>query len=253
MQAVIIGSGGAIPQPDRTPCSVWVTAAGKNLVFDLGPGVLSRLAAEGLAHDQIEAILISHFHMDHTLDLWAYFFAAQIPGFPITGPVMLVAPPGLSKLEEGLRAAYGHWAAPPPGLIDRVRVEPARPASRELFPGLTLAHGPASHKPESTAYRLEADGRSLVYTGDTGPSDELIALAAGADVLITECSFPDDKPLEGHLTPTLAGRLAARAKVGRLVLTHLYPPTDGQDLVTPAEKAFGGPVMVAHDGLRLNF
>ena len=90
----------------------------------------------------------------------------------------------------------------------------------------------------------------MVYTGDTGPSAELASWAKGCDLLLAECSLPDDQAIEGHLTPGTVGRLAASAQPRRLVLTHLYPPTERLDVGKLVGKHFKGPVALAADGDR---
>jgi ribonuclease BN (tRNA processing enzyme) len=93
------------------------------------------------------------------------------------------------------------------------------------------------------------EGR-LVYTGDTGPSADLAAWAKGCDLLLAECSLPDGQGLEGHLTPSTVGRLAAEAAAKQLVLTHLYPPVESVDVAALVAARYKGPVTVAHDGDR---
>lgn len=252
MEIVILGSGTGIPRADRAPCSVLVRAAGRNVVLDLGPGVLRRLAEEGVDFRDLDAILLSHFHPDHTLDLWAFFFAAHWPGYTRPEPVRLLTPPGFDNLAGLLEQAYGHWVGPPEGRVMVHQAPQGSALSLELFPGLKLSHAPAAHKPESMAWRLEAEGRSVVYTGDTGPSAEVVHLARGADVLIADCAMPDTSPLPGHLTPGLAGQAAAQAGVKTLVLTHLYPETDGHDLAAAAAAEFSGRIIVAADGLTIH-
>jgi ribonuclease BN (tRNA processing enzyme) len=88
-----------------------------------------------------------------------------------------------------------------------------------------------------------------VYSGDTDESDSLAELARGADLLVCEASNPFKVP--GHLTPAEAGRLAARAGVKRLLLTHFYPPCDTVDVVALATREFGGEIFKAEDGLRV--
>jgi ribonuclease BN (tRNA processing enzyme) len=119
------------------------------------------------------------------------------------------------------------------------------------LPGIQLTWAPAEHRPESVAYRLEAGGRAFVYTGDTEYSDSVVELARGAHTLLIECSFPDDSPVPGHLTPESAARIASEAGVGRVVLTHIYPAADDLDLVSEVGKGYGGEVLVARDGLKL--
>ena len=90
----------------------------------------------------------------------------------------------------------------------------------------------------------------MVYTGDTGPSESLADWALGCDLLLSECSLPEDRAIAIHLTPAQAGDLARRAEARRLVLTHLYPPVESVDPAKQAGIAFGGEVVVAEDGDR---
>jgi ribonuclease BN (tRNA processing enzyme) len=96
----------------------------------------------------------------------------------------------------------------------------------------------------------DSAGRSLVYSGDTDFSENLTLLAKGADLFICESALPDGQKVAGHLTPSEAGKMAARAGVGTLVLTHLYPECEGVDLVGQSRKHFDGRVVVAQDLMR---
>jgi len=91
-----------------------------------------------------------------------------------------------------------------------------------------------------------------VYTGDTEYSDSVVELASGAHTLLVECSFPDDNPVPGHLTPSSAARIASEAGVERVVLTHIYPAADELDLVAEVGRGYEGEVIVAGDGLRFS-
>ncbi|MBW1713256.1 MAG: ribonuclease Z, partial [Deltaproteobacteria bacterium] len=95
MEVLVLGSGTGVPWPGRAPSSVLVKARSKNLLLDMGPGALQRLTQEGVDWQALDAILLSHLHPDHTLDLWAYFFASRWPGFARKEEVVLVAGRGL--------------------------------------------------------------------------------------------------------------------------------------------------------------
>jgi ribonuclease BN (tRNA processing enzyme) len=102
------------------------------------------------------------------------------------------------------------------------------------------------------AYRLEDPaGKSAVYSGDTGFCEEVVQLARGANLLILEASFPDGQEVEGHLTPSQAGRMASLATVERLVLTHFYPECLATDIAAQCRKTYGGPLTLATDFLRI--
>jgi len=251
MEVLVLGSGTGVPWPGRAPSSVLVKARSKNLLLDMGPGALQRLTQEGVDWQALDAILLSHLHPDHTLDLWAYFFASRWPGFARKEEVVLVAGRGLADLAQGLKAGYGDWLQPRPGLIRRIFLDPAQKNRLELFPGLGLETAPAAHPGQAMSFRLATGDKSLVYSGDTDYSEEVVGLSRRADLFILECAMPEGSKLQGHLTPSEAGRMAARAGAERLVLTHFYPETEGCDLLGPARKEFKGQVALAEDGLRI--
>jgi ribonuclease BN (tRNA processing enzyme) len=148
---------------------------------------------------------------------------------------------------------YGEWVDLAPGLLD---VRQCRGCGFDRFElgGLVVDTAPTVHRPESVAYRVsDGAGRSMVYSGDTDFSEDLISLARGADLFICESALPDAQKVEGHLTPSEAGKMADRAGVDTLVLTHLYPDCDGVDLVAQSRKTFSGKVVVASDLMRLPF
>jgi ribonuclease BN (tRNA processing enzyme) len=111
---------------------------------------------------------------------------------------------------------------------------------------------PLPHPRPNLGFRISVGGRSLVYTGDCGPSDELIRLADGADLLLAEASYAETVPVEliGSLSSAAdVGREAATSGVQRLVLTHLMPKTNEADAVAAAMRSFGGPITVARPSL----
>ena len=116
------------------------------------------------------------------------------------------------------------------------------------FEDFTVETAPVAHNQESIAFRITApDGRSAVYTGDTDYCETIIDLAKETDLLICECALPDKLRVQGHLTPSLAGDLAARAAVRKLVLTHFYPECEREDIEAECRKTYSGPLVLAED------
>ena len=108
---------------------------------------------------------------------------------------------------------------------------------------LTLVGGP-----ESVAFRIAtASGCAVVYSGDTDYSERLVALARQVGLLICEAAVPDDQKIPGHLTPSLAGEMAAQADVQRLMLTHFYPACDQTDIAAQCRRTYNGPLLLAED------
>jgi ribonuclease BN (tRNA processing enzyme) len=250
MELTVIGSGTGVPSLRRgSPCLA-VQAAGRLLVLDLGSGALRALLRHGLNFSAIDVLALTHLHPDHVGDLVPFFFATRYAlGYTRREPFRLLAARGFARFHRRLSEAFAGWLEPPPGLMDLRELAPDGPDEVQ-DEGLTIRSAPTNHTEGSLAFRVEAAGRSLVYSGDTDVSDSLVELARGADLLVLEAANPFKVP--GHLTPAEAGRLAARAGVGRLLLTHFYPPCEAVDVVALAAREFPGEVLRAEDGLSLN-
>lgn len=248
MKLTVIGSGTGVPDRRRgSPCCHLQTDGG-SLIFDLGSGSVRQLWRRGIDIRKADVLALSHFHPDHTADVVPYFFALRNPRFGHGGRLALVGPAGTESYLAALEGVYGRWMKPE-GLALSVH---ELPRGRLDFPDWTIATAPTGHTPESIAFRVEPSaGGVFVYGGDSPYSDDLVALSAGADLLLLECSFPEGRPEKGHLTPSEAGRVASGAGVRRLVLTHFYPETEGEDLLEPASRHFSGEVTAAFDGLEV--
>ncbi len=248
MKVTVIGSGTALPSARRRSPALAVEAGGERLLFDCGPDTLHGLARTGIRHQEIDRILVTHFHPDHTLGLPHFLFASRYDPRPREKDLWIAGPEGLDGLLDSFRSIYPGWLEE---REYRVRVKILAPSGWETE-GWKLTAAPVLHNPESLAYRLEdREGGVLVYGGDTGPCDSLVELARGADLLILESSFPASLVTPAHLSPEAAGSIARRAGAKRLLLTHLYPPCDEIDPAALARKEFGGEVIVAEDGLTL--
>ncbi|HUL28900.1 MAG TPA: MBL fold metallo-hydrolase, partial [Thermodesulfobacteriota bacterium] len=129
-----------------------------------------------------------------------------------------------------------------------------REISQETLPyrNLKISSRPMAHISGSVGYRVESrDGKSMAVSGDTGYCQNIVDLAYGVDLLILECSFPDGKEIEGHLTPSLAGRIASESRCKKLLLTHLYPVCDQYDVVHQCRQAFEGEIILGEDLMRM--
>jgi len=253
MNLLILGSGTGIPMADRASPALVLTSMDRPVLFDIGPGTLRQLARVGISHERIGRVFITHYHPDHTADLVHFLFATRNP--PVLArrePFTLVAPKGLAAFLEGLESAYCDWIRIP-GHIMKLQELGTETEERRTYEGFHLVSRPTPHTVRSLAYRVtsSSSGKSFVYTGDTGFSTELAEFATGCDLLITEASFPEGREMEGHLTPSLAGRIAALAGVPRLVLTHFYPEVLGTDIVSQCRKTFHGEIVLGRDRLHI--
>ena len=252
MDITILGSGTAIPMNDRGSPSLAVFIKNRAVLFDMGPGTLCRMARLGLGPERIETIFLTHFHPDHTADLIHFLFACRNPEIlERRSPFSIYGPSGLQKFINALQTAYPGWLDFPNGLMKIVEL----PCTEHPWYSHThyrVRTAPAEHTPRSLAYRLEnANGKSVVISGDTGYSEAIIRLAQGADLLILEAALPDNQPLKGHLTPSLAGRMAHLAGVKRLVLTHFYPECLRTDIAAQCRRTWQGELTLAEDLLQI--
>ena len=213
-------------------------------LLDCGPGSIRALASVGVELGEVERVVLSHFHLDHCLDLFALAFARHNPRFAEAGEIELVGPRGLAARVRDVPAVLGHWAALP-----RARVTEVEPGEVLVRGALTWRSTANGHTPEALSWRVDAAaGWSLVYTGDTGPDARVAELARGAGTLLCECSFPEAEAVPNHLTPLSAARLAHQAGVARLVLTHFYPSLEPEQARSEAALVYPGPIELARDG-----
>ncbi len=212
---IFLGTGTGVPDGQRLPSSLLLWTGPGSWLVDLGPGVL-RAAVRHLTLPGIRRILISHFHLDHTADLAALFFALKnAPHRPPS--LLLVGPPGFQAFLDRLLAAFG-LSSEIPGIT--VQVGELRPGEI-LETEIPVQAFATNHTPESQGYRFYLPGFSVAYTGDTGYHPDLIPPLLGVDLLITEVSFL--QPAPGHLTPEDAAHLALETGARRLAVVHSYP------------------------------
>ena len=248
MEITVVGSGCGIPNPDRgSPC-IAVGLDGKLFAFDLGSGALRSMAAAGLDWSKLDALFITHFHTDHVADIAPLLFALNIPDVNRTAPLVLHGPPGMRRFHEKLVAAHGDWLIPKHYDLSVKEIAGVSPEGGGE--GWKIDVAPAEHSGPAFAYRLESGGRSLVYTGDTDYCDAIVGLAEGCDLLIAECSYPNDLEAEGHLSPRKAGEMAQRSGCKKLALVHMYPVCEGYDLASECARTYDGEVIVAEDGMK---
>ncbi|MFP4474345.1 MAG: MBL fold metallo-hydrolase [Desulfatibacillaceae bacterium] len=248
----ILGSGTAVPSLARSSCSVLLRFSGHNLLFDMGTGTIRRLLEAGCSHKDVTHVFFSHLHTDHTGEFPSFLFACRAPtGHGRDAPFAVLAGKGFLDFYNSLKRAWGAWVDLDESLMPVVELSTKGPDSVD-FDGFRVDSLPVEHTPQSVAFRVTIPGgKSMVYTGDTDECDAVVDIARGADVLITEAALPDELRVPGHLSPSVAGALATRAGVGKLVLTHFYPECEGVDVAAQCRKTWDGPLVLATDLLEI--
>ena len=251
MRLTTVGTGTAAPWPGRAQSGHLIETGSVRLLIDCGSGIATRLADIGIRWQDITHLAITHFHADHIVDIPTLLYAwryGQLP--PRSAGLDIIGPVGTVQLLARFAAIFGD------GLLSL-----GFPISvREMAPGDAISLGDDAllrctkvpHTEESMAYSVEARGRRIVFTGDTGPDEALGQWAKGCDVLLAECSLPESMALATHLTPSQCGALGASARPGVLALTHFYPPVEAVDIRGEVGERFDGRVVLATDGWSLD-
>ncbi|MGW1126601.1 MBL fold metallo-hydrolase [Streptomyces sp. NPDC002526] len=245
LRLTVLGSATPYASVDN-PCSGYLVSSGGTRVWvDAGSGTLAQLQRH-VRLDEVDAIWISHLHADHSADLLTAYYAALFADIRLAAPIPLYGPPGIAD-------RLAHFLS---NTSTRSPVESAF-AVHELDDGhqarvgtLTLTSRAVAHGIPAFAVRIETEGRSLVYSGDTAPCVNLTRLAEGCDVLLCEAES-DQAPTEGeqvHHTPEDAGDTAGAARAGRLIVTHVGRFLTPQQAVARASARFDGPVAYAAPG-----
>jgi ribonuclease BN (tRNA processing enzyme) len=253
LELIILGSSASCPAAGDA-CSGYLIRYGETqILLDCGSGVLSNLMTV-TEPSRLSAIVITHFHPDHYIDLVPMRYGLRYSTRQASPPRLFVPPGGAAFLERvgtALRNSPSFFNA-------SFRVAEYDPNRRLEIDDLGLSFQRTTHDEPAWAVAVEANGQRtgrLVFTSDTRDCPELASFARGADLLLCEATYPSgdpDLPSDNHLTSGQAGALAREAAASRLVLTHFWPGFERSQFKSEAEAAFGGPVELASPGLRLS-
>lgn len=240
MKVKMVGTGSAAPSLKRgAPCSLVSTKVG-NILIDAGPSAVRRLLEFGYGVDDIDAVVLTHFHPDHTIDLATLLFACEHGEGRREKPLLLVGGRGMDRFYRRLSLLYP-WVAPigydlsiKTVSIDTIRMGP-----------VSISAVPVSHRKESIAVCIGDSDRRVVFSGDTDYSPVLVGLASGVDLLVAECTFAEAK-VKGHLNMAALLRIVREAKPKGVIMSHLAPEWEGFCGRIPA------PLVLGEDGMELD-
>lgn len=286
-------AGGPVIHLERSQPANAFVVDGAVYLFDTGNGIQRQMRAAGLSLDQVRAVFISHHHLDHNADLGPVVMNRWVQGH--YSPLAVIGPPGTASMLTRTVAAFQPTISAPimiggqrkPTVLKTLRLldlPKTLNAPRVVFEDdrirvLAITNDHFHFAPDSAeqrvsrsySYRIESRGRTIVYSGDTGPSANLELLAKGADMLVTEVidlpltiqrlTRPEIKPEmvaglashmeRDHLTPSAIAQLATRAGIRKVVLTHLVPSVDGRrdmhGFMDGLRGVFDGEVVIAND------
>ncbi len=219
-EVVFVGTSDAFGAAGRRQAAILLRGPAGSVLLDCGATTNSGLSALGIARDELDAIVVSHFHADHFGGLPLLLLACLYEDGR-RRPLRIVGPPGIEARVRAAAVVLGHgleersWSFPL--LFQELRAgDPAEVGPMRVLPFETR------HQPDSAphGFRVETGRGSVVYSGDTGWFEELPARVAGADLFVCECTFVRS-PLDFHLSYELLAPRRGAFDCGRMVLTHL--------------------------------
>jgi len=247
-ELILLGSGTGIPSLRRGSPGLLVITGSSHLLIDSGAGVLRRMLEVGITYRDIDLLLYTHIHPDHISDLVPLLFACKYADLPREKDLVCVGGLGFRRYFNKLKRTYGTWIEPNSYQLTLKEISKKSLSFRDV----KIFAKPMAHLPESTGYRVEfGEGKSMAISGDTAYCRNVVELASGVDLLVLECSFPDEKKVEGHLTPSLAGRIALESRCKKLLLIHLYPICDQYDIVKQCSEVYQGPIVLGEDLMKI--
>jgi ribonuclease Z len=277
MEVVLLGTGYPRPFPDRAGPATAVIVNDKFFVVDAGRAVVLRLSALKAPLPEVAAVLLTHLHSDHTSGLPDLFATSWAMGRK--HPLQLYGPRGTQEMVDGLLKFYAYDIHVRRDLTEELEPDGARIDMHIVEEGtvykdadVTITAFKVDHRPVEPAfgYKFEAGGKMVVISGDTAPSDNLVKFAHGADILVHEVFMPGyffepDHASQGrgdpvavarrlsryHTNAEQVGKIAAAAKVKKLVFTHIIPSKDGEKMRELASKNFKGEIIVGSDLLHV--
>ncbi|TFG66766.1 MAG: ribonuclease Z [Gemmatimonadales bacterium] len=219
----VVGCGTVVPEATTGGSSFLLDTGSVVALLDCGPGTIRTLETLGLRWAGITDILLTHFHTDHVGGLPGLLFSLTHGLLPDrrAEPLTVWGPPGTRAMFTHLTAALGAFMLDPGFPLRVIEIEAGE--THKIGEQLLLRSISTPHTEESLAFRLEGEGISVVYSGDTGPDVDMGGFATGCDLFVCECSLPEDFVGENHLSPTAVARFASSAAPGLLLLTHVYP------------------------------
>lgn len=248
MKITVLGSGTLSPSVRRTAAGILIEHENDLILLDSGSGIYYKLALAGIDFHEILYLFYSHYeHPDHINDLPYILFAKKYESRENKKDIAVTGPRGFISFYNKIKTLYPVLEELPfKANITEMHNEKLI-YDNFIIESKQMSHGSA----DANGYRIESSDKSITYSGDTDYCENIVELANGTDLLITECSYPDQLKIPNHLSPGIAGKIASEAGAKKLLLTHFYPQCDEYDILKQAEMNFSGEIILAEDMMQI--
>ena len=241
MRITFLGTGSAMPTGDRFQTGILLSTADQSILLDCGSGVLHRLAETEPGYEGISTVLLTHHHIDHVADLMPLFKARWLSG---ADHLEVVGPVGTKELLDNLFEVHSY-------MQDRIDLSVREVGQEDFSIGpINVTSYETRHSLPCLAYRFD---NRFAFSGDSEAFSGLARFLDGCRVVAHDCSFPDDVDVSNHPTPKILGQVLENTDIGTLMLTHLYPHTEGRhpEMRSSLRRHYDGEVRFAYDGLTI--
>ena len=250
MKITILGSGSFYADKDRSGAAYLLETDGKKILIDCGPGTMMRLSQMGVKPEEIDYVFLSHFHADHTSDLFTFqmrfrlndFFRSKLEKMPV-----IYGPMGIKNFILKLSHVYQLFAFEDWAEIKFENHKKKLRLGNLVVKAFRTKHVAFGVPAKAYSLRFECEGKVFVFSGDSEKDSGVEKAAKGADLFVCDASYPKGKGGPAHMDTWEIGEVAEAGKVKKVLLTHFYPNTEGLDLVSEVKEKFSGEVIRGED------
>ncbi len=218
MRIIFLGTGTGVPEKNNFPSSVLIETQNKKLIFDFGEGLMKSLLKKKISIKDIDALFLTHFHIDHISGILPLLFAFRYPGDLRKKEFYIFGPYGTKKLFEKIFKIFKEQIKPE---SYKLFVKELKPDRTFYFKKIKIKTFKTKHKSESIGYIIYEGDKRVIYTGDTDYKEGYKKIFKDSELVITECSLPFD--VEGHMSPDKIIKLFKDVNIEKIFLIHLYP------------------------------
>lgn len=255
MKVTMLGTGTFFVNSKRSGPSYLLEADGKKILIDCGPGTLLRLSAISLRPEDLDYIFISHFHADHTSDLFALQMNLRIDDFyteeKIHKTPIIFGPEGIEDFTKKLSYIYELPAFDNYSKIKYKKYQESIQIDNILVKTFKVNHCAFGLPAKAYALRFEFEGKVFAFSGDCIKCKGLENACKNADLFICDTSYSKGMGNFAHLDTIDIGETAQRSNVKKIVLSHLYPKTETVDLVSEVKEKYSGKIIMGQDLMEL--